>query len=80
MRSLEDADGYGARENDRKDKKGIQTTQAANVEVHVDAAIMMEDKVANGIRPLDPIWVRIKRVEEPTVVLGNKLSGTSISP
>jgi hypothetical protein len=77
---VRDADGYGARKNDGEDKEGIQTTQAANVEVDVDAAVVMEDEVANGIRSLNGIWVRIKRVEEPAVVLGNKFTRTSVSP
>jgi hypothetical protein len=77
---IRDAHGYGTRENDGKDKEGIHTTQAANVEVDVDAAVVMEDKVANGIRPLDSIWVRIKCVKEPTVVLRNKFTRTSVSP
>src|SRR5258707_1338547 len=77
---IRDANRYGARKNDGKDEEGIQTTQATNVEVDVDAAIMIEDKVANGIRPLDRIWVRIKRVKEPTVVLCNEFTGTSVSP
>jgi hypothetical protein len=77
---VRDPDGYGARKNDGKDQKWIHTTQATNVEVDVDTAVMMEDKVANGVRPLDRIWVRIKRVEEPTVVLRNKFAGTSVGP
>jgi hypothetical protein len=77
---IRDAHGYGTRKNDGKDKEGIQMTQAANVEVDVDAAVMMEDKVANCICPLDRIWVRIKRVEEPTIVLRNKFTRTSVSP
>jgi hypothetical protein len=77
---IRDAHGYGTRKNDGKDKEGIQTTQAANVEVDVDAAVVMQDKVANSIRPLDSIWVRIKCVEEPTVVLRNKFTRTSVSP
>jgi len=77
---VRDADGYGARQDDRKDEKGIQSTKAANVEVHVDATIMMKDKVANGIRPLDTIRVRIECVEEPTIILCNELAGTGICP
>ena len=75
-----DPHGYSARKNDGKVKEWIQTTQAANVEVDVDAAIVMEDKVADSIRPLDSIRVGIKSVEEPTVVLCNKFTRTSVSP
>jgi hypothetical protein len=54
---VRDADGYGTREDDWKDKKGVHPTKASNVEVHVNAAIMMEDEVANGIRSLNSIGV-----------------------
>jgi len=77
---IRDADGYGAREDDGEDEKGVQPTKAANVEVHVDATVVMKDEVANRIRPLDSIGVRIKRVEEPTVILCNELAGTGVCP
>lgn len=54
--------------------------EAAYVEVHVDTAIVVEDKVANSVRPLDRIRVRIKRVEKPTIMLRNELARAGICP
>jgi hypothetical protein len=77
---VRDADGYGTREDDGKDEEGVQRTKATNVEVHVNTAIMVEDEVADGIRPLDSIGVRIKLVEKPAVILRDKLARTGICP
>ena len=77
---VRDADGYGTREDDGKDEKGVQATKTTNVEVHINAAVVVKDKVADGVRPLDCIGVGIERVEEPMVIFCNKLAGTSVCP
>ena len=77
---VRDADGYGAREDDGKYEEGIQATKATNVEVQINAAVMVKDKEADSIRPLDCIGVGVERVEEPTVILCNELAGTGVCP
>jgi len=54
---IRDADGYGTGEDDWKDEKGVQPTNATNVEVDINAAVMIKDEVANSICPLNSIGV-----------------------
>ena len=75
-----DTNGDGAREDDRKDEERIHTTNTSNVEVHIDTAIMMKDKIADGVRPLDGIGVRIKGVEKPMIMLRNELARACVCP
>jgi hypothetical protein len=77
---VRDTDGDGARQDDGKDEERVQPTKAAYVEVHVYTTIIVEDKVANSVRPLDRIRVRIKRVEKPTIMLRNELARAGICP
>ena len=58
----------------------VEGSGASDVEVHIDAAIMVQDEVADGVCTLDGICIVVKGIEEPRVMLGDKLAGTGVCP
>ncbi|KAI3475437.1 hypothetical protein L1887_63205 [Cichorium endivia] len=75
-----DADGDGLGEDDLEAEEGVEAAEAANVEVHVDAAVVVEDKVADGVGTLDGVRVGVKDGEEPVVVLFDEASRRGVGP
>ena len=73
-----DRDGLG--EDDTVHQQRIHPSEAAHVEVDVYPAIVVQDEVADNIGALDGVGVSVEGIEEPAVVLSNKLASTGIGP
>jgi len=61
-------------------KKRVHGTPTADVEIHVNAAIMIEDEVADSVSTLDGITVVVEGVYEPWIVCSNKFARAGIGP
>jgi hypothetical protein len=75
-----DADGVCLWENDGKVEEGIHGPLTANVEVDIDATIVMQNKIPDHVGTLDGIWVVVVGVEEPRVMFRNELPGRIVCP
>lgn len=75
-----DARGERASEPGRVLEHHVQTPCATIVEIEVDAAVVVEDEVADGIGALDGEGVRVEGVEEPGVFRADELAGEVIRP
>lgn len=73
-------DRLGSGENDGVDQERVHGAETTDVEVDVDTAIVVEDEVADNVGSLDGVCITVEGVEEPTVVLGDELTGTGIGP
>ena len=71
-------DGLG--EDDGMDEKGVQAAVAAHVKVDVDAAIVVQDEIADSVGSLDRVGVSVERIEEPAVVLSDEFASTLVCP
>ncbi|KFY23859.1 hypothetical protein V491_02390 [Pseudogymnoascus sp. VKM F-3775] len=58
----------------------VQTPGAAIVEIKVDAAVVVEDEVADGIGALDGEGVGVEGVEEPGVSRADEFAGEFVCP
>lgn len=76
------ADASGDREPDprRVAEEGVESTVAAVVQVHVGAAVVGKDEVADGIGALDREGVVVEGLEEPWILRGDELARLGISP
>jgi len=61
-------------------KKRVNGTPTADVEIHVNAAIMIEDEVADSVSTLDGISVVVERVQEPWIMGCNEFARAGIRP
>lgn len=75
-----DTDGDGFWENDGVLEEGIHGSQAADIQVDVDTAIVVQHKVANGVGTLDRVLVMFKRIEEPWVMGSNEFARGGVCP
>jgi hypothetical protein len=71
---IRNTDGDGLWEYNGVCEEGIEWLCAANVEIEVDTAIVVEDEVSDGIGTLDGVGVAVKGREEPWVVFFNELA------
>ena len=53
---------------------------AADVEIEIDATVVVEDEVAHGVGALDGVGVAVVCVEEPGVELGEEVVSRLIAP
>lgn len=74
------ADGDGRGEDHVKVEERIEVAAAPDVEVHVDAAKVVQDEVPDDVGPLDRVRVAVKGREEPRVVLGDEGARRSVRP
>lgn len=74
------ADRNGLWENDGEMEQRIHGPLAANVQVDVDATIVVQDKVPDHVCALDSIWVVVVGVEEPRVMFSNELPRRFVRP
>ena len=60
-------DSYGncLWQNDGVDKKWIQRFQAPDIKINVDTAIVVENKVPDGVCTLDRVDIVVERIKEP---------------
>lgn len=58
----------------------VQTSSTADIEVHVNAAEVMQNKVSDRVRSLDWELVRVIHVKVSRVMRGNKFSREIVSP
>lgn len=77
---VRDADGHGGGEDDVEVEEGIHALLAPDVEVHVDASVVVEDKVPDGVGALDRVGVAVERREEPRVMRGDELARRGVGP
>ena len=75
-----DAGGDGTAEPGRVGEQGVEAALAAVVEVDVDAAVEVQDEVADGVGALDVVRVAVERREEPGVFLGDEGAGLDVGP
>lgn len=75
-------DRLGDRKNDLPVtlQERVQTSSTADIEVHVNAAKVMQNKVSDRIRSLDWELVRVIHVKVSRVVSGNEFSREIVSP
>lgn len=74
------SDRDGARENHGEGEERVHGPLAADVQVNVHSAIMIEDEVANGVSPLDRVGVAVEGIEEPGVLLRDELTRACVCP
>jgi hypothetical protein len=67
-------------EDDGVDEQRVERTYAPNIEVEIDATVVVENKVADGVCSLDGVRVVIEGVEEPRIVLGNEVARLFVCP
>lgn len=58
----------------------VQTSSTADIEVHVNAAEVMQNKVSDRVRSLDWELVRVIHVKVSRVMRGNEFSREIVSP
>lgn len=75
-----DAGGDRAADPGRVGEEGREGALAAVVEVDVDAAVVGEDEVADGVGALDGVGVAVEGFEEPGVFFLYEFSRQSIGP
>nr|POE76215.1 hypothetical protein CFP56_59694 [Quercus suber] len=75
-----DAGGDGAAEEGRVGEQGLERAVAAVVHVDVDAPVVGEDEVADGVGALDGILVALEGLEEPRVLLRDEVCGALVRP
>jgi hypothetical protein len=73
-------DGNGFGENDIKFEEGVQGAKTFDIKVEIDAAVVVEHKVTDGIGPLDGVDIRVKSGKEPRVFLCNKFTRRRVCP
>lgn len=61
-------------------KEGVYPSQAADIEIHVNSAIVVEHKIPDSICALYRILVVVECLEEPHVVVFNKLPRGLVGP
>ena len=66
--------------DDGEGEQRVDWALAANVNVHVDTTIMVEDEVADGVGTLDGVLVRVKGIEEPGVLGRDELARAGVCP
>ena len=64
------ANRYRFREDNWVHEEGVEGAEAADVQIDVHAAIVVEDEIANGIGPPYRVGVGVECVEKPGIVLG----------
>jgi hypothetical protein len=74
------ANRYRFREDNWVHEEGVEGTEAADVQIDVHAAIVVEDEIANGIGPLNRVGVGVECVKKPGIVLGYELPRTRVCP
>jgi hypothetical protein len=67
-------------EDDLVVEQGIESVKTADVEVEVNAAVMKEDEIADGVGALDGPLVAVKRAEEPRVMLLDEVTRRLVCP
>lgn len=77
---VRDADRDRRREDHVKVQERVEVAPAPDVEVHVDAAKVVQDKVPDDVGPLDRVRVAVERREEPRVVLGDEGARGGVRP
>lgn len=61
-------------------QQGIESAEAADIEVEVYTAEMVEDEIADGIGALDGPLVAIKCIEKPWVMLLDEVTRGLVCP
>lgn len=72
--------GDGLWEEHRVREEGIDRSKTTNVQVDINAPVVIEDKVANGVCTLNWVAVVVKCIEEPRIVFSNKFARDSVCP
>lgn len=75
-----DASGYGPPQPGRVGQEGVEATVTAIVQVNVDATIMGQDEISDGVGALDVFLVVVKGFKEPGVFSSNKLARLCVGP
>jgi hypothetical protein len=74
------ADGDGYWEDDRVDQQGIKWPETPDVQINVYATVMVENEIANGVRPLNRVLISVERAQKPWIMLRDKLARAGIGP
>lgn len=61
-------------------EKGVETAIAAIVEVDISSPIIRQHKVADGVGALDGVFIVVKGVQKPRILLGDKIAGFLVRP
>jgi len=80
QRVVADARGRRAACPGRVCEEGVQRARGLDVEVEVDAAVVGEDEVAEGVDALDGVGVGGVGGEEPGVLGGDEVEGGFVCP
>lgn len=73
-----DRDGSG--EDDGECKQRVYWALAADVQIHVDSTIVVQDEIADSVSTLDGIGVAVEGFQKPRVLLGDELARAGICP
>jgi len=74
------ADRDGARQNDGVDKQWVDALETADVEVEINTAVVVEDKVADCVCALDRVLVCVEGGQKPGVVGCQEVAGFYVCP
>lgn len=61
-------------------EEGIKGAETANIEIDVDASIVVKDEIAYHVCSLNGICIPIKGVQEPGIILCDELASGSVCP
>lgn len=67
-------------EDHRIDEERIHGAYAADIEVQVNATVIVKNKIPNCISTLDGVGIVVESFEEPRIFLSNELAGARICP
>ena len=61
-------------------EEGVKSTVAAIIQVHIGAAVVREDEVADGVGTLNRERVVVEGLDEPRILCGNEFTRFRIGP
>jgi len=70
----------GEMEPGREREEGIQSASAPIVEIDIDPPVVGQNKITDGIGPLDIVRVPLKRLEEPRILFRDERMAVLVRP